>query len=413
MNHTNEVTIKPTINEKIQELARFSQEKSSSKLTEQTQRLADFCRLLDEVARQIAGMSDSNLRGDAEYQFSKCVQLPVAGTSEKCDLTWRLPSGCTLNSPKDFAIIAILPTANPLVKAVAQVCEENQDIRRLLVCSGTTERVLSIAAAEGPQDHIIPKRRILRLNETLEAITNPQTPNEARRAASQAVIRHLADVTHGNPHFFREFVGVAGKCLILDPNEHNDWNMIQSSSWLPVTDQMLKPSDLTTHQIEHLRIAFNNESVSSLVDLLTMKQDNPAPTTAALAAKQRAPVSQERLNQIEAAALEAIIEREPFLNRPTVVNNHGFDLAGVSADYGEMFVEVKSLAGSWSRSPVLVSRRQILEAACRRERFWLYVVEFAETPAKRQIFRIRDPWHGLGAGKFSFSANWRSWASKS
>jgi len=121
-------------------------------------------------------------------------------------------------------------------------------------------------------------------------------------------------------------------------------------------------------------------------------------------------LSEDERRQIEAAAIAHILQIESTLQR-TPTNNPGFDLfEGESIEFPVRFVEVKSKRGAWS-GVVALSDEQFHLADIERERYWLYVVEFAEQPHKRSVHRIQDP-----AGKarhFTYDSGWKALAETS
>ncbi len=121
-------------------------------------------------------------------------------------------------------------------------------------------------------------------------------------------------------------------------------------------------------------------------------------------------LSEDERHQIEAAAIAHILQIERTL-QGTPTNNPGFDLfEGDSLEFPVRFVEVKSKRGAWS-GVVALSDEQFHLADIERERYWLYVVEFAEQPDKRYVHRIQDP-----AGKarhFTYDSGWKALAETS
>lgn len=106
----------------------------------------------------------------------------------------------------------------------------------------------------------------------------------------------------------------------------------------------------------------------------------------------------------DAAVKCVCAEESQWQEAPT--NNPGFDLYQ-TGDNGEEieWCEVKGLPGSWDEHPVTVTHTQFEFAQEKGERFWLYVVEHADTEQAR-ITRIQDP-----AGRsstFSFDSGWRN-----
>lgn len=118
-------------------------------------------------------------------------------------------------------------------------------------------------------------------------------------------------------------------------------------------------------------------------------------------------LSSDSRRELEEAALTFILGIEPRLER-TPSNNPGFDLfEGESLEFIVRFVEVKSKKGEW-KGGVALSEEQFRLAEGERERYWLYVVEFADDPLKRRLYKIQDP-----AGKsryFTFDAGWKALA---
>jgi hypothetical protein len=91
-------------------------------------------------------------------------------------------------------------------------------------------------------------------------------------------------------------------------------------------------------------------------------------------------------------------------------NNPGYDIFSVGAEAGDIrYIEVKGLSGEWGAAGVPISAQQFALAWRERERYWLYVVEFANDPNRRRVTRLQDPvgkttqyrvdsgWRALGA----------------
>ena len=112
-----------------------------------------------------------------------------------------------------------------------------------------------------------------------------------------------------------------------------------------------------------------------------------------------------RRMELEAAAIEFILSREPDWRR-TPSNNAGFDLyRGASMTAAKEWCEVKAMTGSLEDRPVGLSRVQFEWAREHGDAYWLYVVERAGTD-DAQTVRIQDP-----AGKamtFTFDCGWRA-----
>jgi len=109
--------------------------------------------------------------------------------------------------------------------------------------------------------------------------------------------------------------------------------------------------------------------------------------------------------ELEAAAIEFILSREPDWRR-TPSNNAGFDLyRGVSMTAATEWCEVKAMTGTLEDRPVGLSRAQFEWAREHGDAYWLYVIEHAGAD-DAQAVRIQDP-----AGKamtFTFDCGWRA-----
>ncbi len=117
-------------------------------------------------------------------------------------------------------------------------------------------------------------------------------------------------------------------------------------------------------------------------------------------------LEQEKRLALEEQAIAFILERKPNLQR-TSPNNPGFDLIQLGPDGTPVrWIEVKAMTGDLSNRPVGLSRAQFEEAQRRGDRYWLYIVEHANTPERTRVVRIQNP-----AGKaqtFTFDHGWIS-----
>lgn len=109
--------------------------------------------------------------------------------------------------------------------------------------------------------------------------------------------------------------------------------------------------------------------------------------------------------KLERSAIEKILNAEPDWQQ-TPPNNPGFDLyQGGTMETATRWCEVKAMTGTLDDRPVGLTRTQFEWAEKNRDRYWLYVVERAQTRDAR-IVRIQDP-----AGKaktFTFDKGWRA-----
>jgi hypothetical protein len=71
-------------------------------------------------------------------------------------------------------------------------------------------------------------------------------------------------------------------------------------------------------------------------------------------------------------------------------------------------IEVKGIRGPWTRQGVAISRRQFEAAREYADRYWLYVVEFADDLARARIHPIHNPFGKIT--QFWFDNGWRQLA---
>ncbi len=109
--------------------------------------------------------------------------------------------------------------------------------------------------------------------------------------------------------------------------------------------------------------------------------------------------------KLERSAIEIILDSEPDWQK-TPPNNPGFDLyRGDTIETATQWCEVKAMTSTLDDRPVGISRTQFKWAERHRDKYWLYVVERAQT-SDAKVIRIQDP-----AGKaktFTFDQGWRS-----
>lgn len=117
--------------------------------------------------------------------------------------------------------------------------------------------------------------------------------------------------------------------------------------------------------------------------------------------------------QTAMAAVNFVIERErqeghqvhemPF-------NNEGFDLQRTTADGSTEYIEVKGQSGLWTEIGIVLTPAELQYALRFRERYFLYVVEFANEPERRTLYRIQDPFGKVM--QFRFDSGWKAIAMK-
>ncbi len=87
----------------------------------------------------------------------------------------------------------------------------------------------------------------------------------------------------------------------------------------------------------------------------------------------------------------------------------GLRLDSSDAEGNVRYIEVKSMEGSWSsQTPAAVTQAQFKKAQELRDRFWLYVVEFAPDDEQYQVRPIQDPFGKVN--QYLFDDGWRELA---
>jgi hypothetical protein len=118
-----------------------------------------------------------------------------------------------------------------------------------------------------------------------------------------------------------------------------------------------------------------------------------------------------------AADLVCAFEREHARNPTKLAHNHpgwdidSFDVRRVESARAEgpsRMIEVKGVRGPWTRQGVALSRRQFEAAQQYGDRYWLYVVEFADDPARARVHPIHNPFARIN--QFWFDTGWRQLA---
>lgn len=113
-------------------------------------------------------------------------------------------------------------------------------------------------------------------------------------------------------------------------------------------------------------------------------------------------------NSVDAAGIQRVLAYEKENGRIAVEQAHsnpGFDIRSEDDGGCVRYIEVKSLADSWSGRGVALSATQFEEAQKRGEEFWLYIVEQAESDHAK-ISTIRNPANSIRF--YLFDRGWRS-----
>lgn len=87
-------------------------------------------------------------------------------------------------------------------------------------------------------------------------------------------------------------------------------------------------------------------------------------------------------------------------------NNPGFDVLAINAAGEEEFIEVKGQSEAWTQEGVALTPTELLKAQQAGERYWLCVVEFAQSEKRRQLHLLRNPF-GL-TNQFRFDVGWKA-----
>lgn len=118
--------------------------------------------------------------------------------------------------------------------------------------------------------------------------------------------------------------------------------------------------------------------------------------------------------QIAMAAVNFVIERESEEGHQVhemPFNNEGFDLQRTTADGSTEYIEVKGQSGLWTEMGIVLTPAELQYAQRFRERYFLYVVEFANEPERRTLYRIQDPFGKVM--QFRFDSGWKAIATTS
>jgi hypothetical protein len=130
------------------------------------------------------------------------------------------------------------------------------------------------------------------------------------------------------------------------------------------------------------------------------------------------PEERKRNIELGAAAVEIVCRFERDRERtPTVLGqtHPGYDINSTDPRVesmdpagGTRHIEVKGVRGPWDQMGVAISARQYQAARELGDRFWLYVVEWADEPARAVVHPIRNPFARITA--YFFDRGWRQLA---
>ena len=113
---------------------------------------------------------------------------------------------------------------------------------------------------------------------------------------------------------------------------------------------------------------------------------------------------------IEAAARDAVCKHEVARGRTPkqmALTHPGYDIVSQDLVRGtQRLIEVKGVAGEWTKTGVGLSKLQFTNAQEYPEQYWLYVVEFVSDQSNMRIHPIAKP--ATQVSSFMFDGNWRA-----
>lgn len=123
----------------------------------------------------------------------------------------------------------------------------------------------------------------------------------------------------------------------------------------------------------------------------------------------RAGRNSDHVYEVEAAARAMVCRYEEQRGRSTEempAMHPGYDIRSFNAEGNvERLIEVKGIDGEWIELGVGLKRRQFLEAWDEGDKFWLYVVEFAQDAEHACVHAIQNP--AVKIDEYFFDQNWR------
>lgn len=120
-----------------------------------------------------------------------------------------------------------------------------------------------------------------------------------------------------------------------------------------------------------------------------------------------------RLEVAEAGVKRVMVYERQNGRSPKLMNfsNEGYDIESLQPDDQIRYIEVKALSGQWdARSAAGLTSAEFNHARRNKEKYWLYVVEFALDDDLYRIHRIQNPAQRID--QYLFDDGWRSIAEK-
>jgi hypothetical protein len=362
-----------------------------------------------QLLEQLNGYFVTASSEEAQQAYKSLQTLHVVPTmDESRPRAWKLPKEAYWCNHANQSINALLTEKKALMaSSAADWIQRCESFHAALMFAGLRTSILQIEPfPNDPESFSLPcGQRIRNLKNVLTAIgssagSKPEASATLQQQASTATLVQLNQLLTVEPSLFN--YSEKSSTGAISVKEHPQLRLLREIRWLNIKGEM-QPLDLQSVNKAGMSEAHRAiwekilKSVSPNIDETDAAQRG---VKVDLAAEQ----IQRRRLEIEEAAIAAILIEEPELQR-TPPNNEGFDLFTTN---DEKFVEVKSLLGAWTtRNTAKLTWPQMRMAYKAQDKYWIYVVEFAEDNARRNINRIHHPFsHNM---RFSFSPDvWRA-----
>ncbi|GAP63514.1 hypothetical protein ARMA_1937 [Ardenticatena maritima] len=163
----------------------------------------------------------------------------------------------------------------------------------------------------------------------------------------------------------------------------------------PLTEKYSKKKNSSRHR-QSTRMVLRSYVIHSDESAALTTEDSPS-------------ISQEHRKRIDQAGIQRVLDFEKNAGRipESMPHTHpGYDILSKDKEGNIVrYIEVKSLSGKWNGQYVTLSKTQFEKAQKLGDKFWLYVVEQAESENYR-IYCIPNP--AAYANHFMFDDGWRS-----
>jgi hypothetical protein len=348
-----------------------------------------YFQLLDQLNRHL--VTASSHEAERAYKSLQTLYVvPTADESRPC--AWKRPNEAYSYNYANQAINALLTEKKALMtSSAADWIQRHESVHVALVFAGLRPSILEIEPfPSDPESFSIPcGKRIRNLRAVLAALcSSASDPFDSislvRQTASTATLVQLNKLLSVEPNLFSySEKSPAGAVRV---KENPQLSFLRSMPWLSIDGawwvlnmESLNKTGLSAEQRELWEIilkSFDND--------VAVPQEPQGVVDVGFGAER----GNHRRLEIERAAIKAILLEEPDL-QTTPTNNEGFDLFTLDES---KFVEVKSMVGAWStQNQAKLTWPQIKMADKCQDKYWIYVVEFAEDNGRRKIHRIHHP----------------------